>query len=67
MHAEQIDHAHDREQKVSNEQLANLQQFDYQSPTLQNELNLIYLPLLILLGWLIIGVLLLSRSRNEVD
>ena len=67
LHAEQIDHAHDREQKVSNEQLANLQQFDYQSPTLQNELNLISLPLLILLGWLIIGVLFLSRSRNEVD
>jgi ABC-2 type transport system permease protein len=67
LHAEQIDHAHDREQKVTNEQLVNLQQFDYQSPTLQNELNLIYRPLLILLGWLIIGVLLLSRSRNEVD
>jgi ABC-2 type transport system permease protein len=66
MHAEQIDHAHDREQKVSNEHLANLQQFDYQSPTLQAELNLIYPPLLILLGWLIIGVLLLSCSRNEV-
>ena len=67
MHAEQIDHAHDREQKISNEHLANLEQFDYQSPTLQDELNLIYLPLLILLGWLIVGVLLLSRSRNEVD
>lgn len=67
LHAEQIDHTHDREQKVSNEHWANLPQFDYRSPTLQDEMKRVYPPLLILLLWLVIGMVLLSRSRNEVD
>lgn len=67
LHAEEIELEDDRAQKVSHEHWRNLGQFDYHEPTLQDECRRIFPPLLILLFWLVLGVFLLSRSRNEVE
>jgi ABC-2 type transport system permease protein len=67
LHAEEIVLDHEREQKVSHEHWANLEQFDYHAPTLNDELDRIAPPLLMLLLWLVVGGVLLAISRNEVD
>lgn len=67
LHAEVIDLENDREQKVSHDHWAKLGQFDYHGPTLREVIDRIYPTLLMLLLWLIIGLVLLARSRNEVD
>lgn len=67
LHAEEIELENDRSQKVSHEHWTNLGQFDYHAPALQDDIVRIYPPLLMLFFWLVLGVFLLSRSRNEVD
>ena len=67
LHAEEIELENDRAQKVSHDHWNNLGQFDYHSPTLLDVIDRIYPPLLMLLLWLIVGMFLLARSRNEVD
>ncbi|MBN45103.1 MULTISPECIES: ABC transporter permease [unclassified Methylophaga] len=67
LHAEEIDLENDREQKVSHDHWSKLGQFDYHGPMLQDANDRIYPSLLMLLLWLIIGLVLLARSRNEVD
>jgi len=67
LHAEQIEPENDRAQKVSHEHWANLGSFEYHRPSLMQDKQKIYPAMFMLLFWLVIGSLLLARSRNEVD